>query len=846
MLNEADTRAKLIDPKLKEAGWTEDNIEREKPVTKGKIINENGVRLSPKKIDYVLYYPDIYTGIPIAVIEAKEESKSHLEGMEQAKEYSEMLLAPFAYSTNGHKIEEYDNFTKRQITLDRFPTPEELRRRYIKERELKEVEERKETNPLYIPYYPFPRKPMRYYQEVAIRCVIESIIKGNKRVLLTMATGSGKTYVAVQVVWKLYKTGKIKRVLYVVDRDFLRTQAFSAFEPFGNAREIIKGGEINKAKEIYIATYQTLYSEIDDKRFYELFDPNFFDMVIIDECHRSGWKRWHDILKHFSNAIQFGMTATPKRTDNIDVYEYFGKPVYEYPMSRGIEDGFLAPCMDIRRIFTNVDKAGGINITEVKSSGGKIEVPPGVEVKDYYTVKEFEREILLPERNKIICQYIAKFLESVGPKSKTIIFCVSQNHAREVAKELNNWFNPKFKIDNYAVPIIAEEPFVHDVLRTVFASSEKDFPVVATTVDLLSTGVDIPPVKNIIFLKPVNSKVEFHQIIGRATRIDDTAGKYGFKILDFTNVTRLFDSWDLPEEFTEEKRYSGPKDWYLSCRVIDSDTGNPIKKASVLIMVEPGKPINVPTDDEGLILMPKMPRGSIKVDISASGYKRREIVIPTFPTPDKIVTVNLFREIKKEKELIKVTGVEVYIEEEGTVKVDIKGNRLAEAEYIKYTKDNLAEKITTLEDLKKIWKNPKERKGFKEDLKKIGINLDLIAKLIDNPDVDEFDLIAHFLFDAPLVTRDERAKALLMYKREILEKYGPYVRDIMMELIDRYRLFGIDEITTPKIFKTPPFDRMGYLKGMIKLFGGIDKLKNAISDIEKGIYPEVFESRGGN
>lgn len=838
MLSEADTRAKLVDPKLAEAGWTEEMIEREQPITKGKIINETGDRLPPLIADYILYYPNTANGIPIAVIEAKKEEKSHTEGMGQAKNYRRMIMAPFACSTNGHKIEEYDNYTKKQTTLDRFPTPAELWRRYIEGKKLGVV---KETDPLLYPNYPFPDKPIRYYQEVAVRNAVEAIMKGDKRILLTMATGSGKTYAAFQIAWKLYKTGKIKRVLYIVDRLFLRTQAFGAFEPFGNAREIVEGGEINKAKEIYFVTYQTLYSEKKRKRFFEFFVPDFFDIVIIDECHRSGWKRWHDILRHFSNAVQLGMTATPKRNDNVDVYEYFGKPTYEYPMSQGIGDGFLAPCMDIRRVLTNIDKAGGLNLTELRSSGATIEAPSGVELKDYYSVEEIERELLIPERNKVICEYLSQFLESTDPKSKTIIFCVSKEHAREVVKELNNRFNPVFKIDNYSTPIIADETGAHEILRTTFSSSEKNFPVVATTVDLLSTGVDVPPVKNIVFLKSVNSKVEFHQIIGRATRIDDPSRKYGFKIIDFTNATRLFDKWDIPEEFTKEKRFGGPSNWFMSCKVVDGETANPVKNASIVAIPSPSNPVHVKTGEDGYILLKGMPRGSVKVDITGGGYKRKEIVLPTFPAPDKIITVVLRRDIKERKELVKVTGLEVYIEEEGVVKVDIKGNKLLEAEYVRYTKDKLAESITTLQHLKNIWKNRNERTRFKENLKKIGINLDLVSKLIDNPDVDEFDLIASFLFDAPLVSRDERAKALLTYKREMLEKYGSYAREVMIELVDRYRLFGIDEITTPKIFETPPFDKMGYLKGVIGLFGGLNELKRAIGDIESGIYPEVFE-----
>ncbi|RLI41224.1 restriction endonuclease subunit R, partial [Candidatus Bathyarchaeota archaeon] len=682
MLNEADTRVKLIDPKLHESGWTERMIEREKVIAKGMIINESGDRLPVRKPDYILYYPD-KDGILLAVIEAEAEDKSHLAGMQQAKEYMERLNVPFAYSTNGHKIEEYDDFHQTQRTLEKFPSPEDLWKRYVEGKELKEVfKEEGEKNPLLYPYYPFPDKPIRYYQEVAVRNAIEAILRGQKKVLLTMATGSGKTYVAFQIVWKLYKSRKNRRVLYLVDRIFLRRQAHDAFYPFGNAREELVGSErIPKHRDIYFATYQTLYSEKDGKRVYELFKPNFFDMIIIDECHRSGWKRWHDILRHFSGAIHLGLTATPKRDDNIDTYAYFGEPVYDYPMRVGIEDGYLAPC-EIFRIFTNIDKAGVLNITEVKSQGAKIEVPEGVELKEYYTLEEFEREITLPDRTKRICEHLARILESTGPKGKTAIFCVSQSHAAEIAKELNNHFGPLFKVRNYAVRVVTDEPYAHDILKE-FRDSEKDFPVVTTTVDLLSTGVDIPPVRNIVFLKPVDSKVVFHQIIGRGARIDENSGKFTFRIIDYTNATRLFDEWDLPKD---GKQYEGPSDWYLSCKVIDAETGMGIPKASVVAIPAPSKPITVRTDDNGSLLLKDMPRGSIKIDVTARGYKRKETSVPTFPAPDKSVAISLEREIREKRRLIKAENIEVYIAEEGIVKANVLGNELLEAEYIEYCK----------------------------------------------------------------------------------------------------------------------------------------------------------------
>jgi type I restriction enzyme R subunit len=830
-LNEADTRAKLVDPKLHESGWREEMIERDKPITRGRILNETGDRAKPKKPDYILYYPD-KSGIPIAVIEAESEAKSSLDGMQQAKEYREMLEVPFAYSTNGHEIEEFDWFSKKQIPIERFPSPEELWGRYVEQRGPKPVEV---EDPLLYPYYPFPDKLIRYYQEVAVRKIIEAILNGKKKLLLTMATGSGKTYVAFQATWKLFKTKKIRRVLYLVDRVFLREQAYQQFSPFGDAREeLVETKEINKNKDIYFATYQTLYSERNGKRIYEHFEPDFFDMVIIDECHRSGWNRWHEILRHFSKAIHFGMTATPKRDDNIDTYAYFGEPVYSYPMSRGIEDGFLAP-FEIRRIFTNIDKSGKLSISEAVSFGAKIEVPPGVELKEEYSAREFEREITVPERTKLIAGHIAKILESTGPKNKTVIFCVSQSHAAEVAKEMNNYFAPRFGVDNYAVRVVAEEQDSHKNIKKM-RDSETDFPVIATTVDLLSTGVDIPPVKNIVFLQYINSKVVFHQIIGRGSRIDEASKKFAFRIIDFTGASRLIDDWDIPSPESGETA-RGPFDYFLKCQVIDAETGLGISNASVVVLKSPSNPIHVKTNGDGFFTLSELPRGRVRIDVSASGYRRKETTIQTFPSPEQIVSIALAKEVKEKKPLIKVKNLEVYITEENTLRIDMRGRVLTDAEYIQYCKDGLVKKFLNLAQLKALWKDREKRLRLKQELEESGINLSLLANLLKQPDADDFDVIAHLVFDAPPLTRDERAQRIKLAK-EFIEGYGPEAREVILEIVDRVRRYGTDELARPHLWRTPPFDKFGFLKGVARIFGGVDKLKEALYSLERMYYPE--------
>ncbi len=435
MLNESDTRAKLINPKLYEAGWEEGRIGRELPITNGRIIDDYGNRKGALKPDYILF---LENNFPIAVVEAKDESHHRAAGLQQAKRYAQMLNVPFAYVTNGHEIEEYNFTTKKQTTLEKFPSPRELWERYSIWKFGRVVPLDREKNPLTHPFKVVMGRKPRYYQIAAVNVVIEAYFDGKKRILLTMATGTGKTEVAFWVVWKLYHTKKIRRVLYIADRTMLRDQAYNRFEPFGNKRDMIMEGKTPTTRDIYFATYQTLYSEKDGKRLYRNYPPDFFDMIIIDECHRSGYGRWKEILDYFSGSVHFGMTATPKRDDNIDTYAYFGEPVYVYSLGQGIEDGFLAP-YKIHKIYMNVDKKGGIILGEVASEGAIIKVPEDVKPKDFYTVGEFEKNIILPDRTETMTKKLAEILKTYGAMEKTIVFCVTKEHALNVVKILQNY-----------------------------------------------------------------------------------------------------------------------------------------------------------------------------------------------------------------------------------------------------------------------------------------------------------------------------------------------------------------------------------------------------------------------
>jgi len=833
MLNETDTRVKLIDPKLHESGWSENLIRRELRITEGRIIDEYGNRKDGVKPDYILFLEEYF---PIAVVEAKEEAKHHSAGIQQAKKYAKMLGVPFAYSTNGRKIEEYDFITGKQTTLDKFPSPQELWNRYSFWKFGKILPFDRDKNPLIYPYKIVRNKTPRYYQIAAVKSVIEAFLSGRKRILLTMATGTGKTEVAFWVSWKLYQTGKLRRILYIADRIMLRDQAYNRFEPFGGAREVIKEGKAPQIRDIYFATYQSLYSEKNGKRLYREYPPDFFDMIIIDECHRSGYGRWKEILDYFEDAVHFGMTATPKRDDNIDTYAYFGSPVYTYSLGQGIEDGFLAP-YKIHKIYMNIDKEGGISLNDVASEGAIIEAPQEAEIKEFYSVGEFEKAITLPDRTEAMTKKLAEILKIYGPTEKTIVFCVTKEHALDVVRILQNELATEIastgiNADDFVVRIVDEEPDSIELARRM-ADSEYQTPVIAVTVDLLSTGVDIPPVKNIVFMKPIASKVLFKQIMGRGSRISEDANKFFFRIIDFVDATRLLDPWDFPPEEYKPDTPQGPFDYFIRGKVVDAEDGTPVAGARITAklgvnMVKPAR-----TDENGEFLIEDCPRSAVKVKVEAKGYKVREVSVEPLPFRDKTAVVIELKKKKSGEGKITVRGINVYIEEE--IYVEVEGEKLNRARYIEYAGENVRRRVVTLDDLRKIWINREERRKFLKELEAKSINPELIAGLLNRPDADAFDIIAHVAFDAPILSRDDRAQALLNEKQQFINSFNETAKKVLLNLIEKYRMGGIDEIS-PEALETPDIQKIGRLKEIIDAFGGIDNLMRTLESISQGLY----------
>jgi len=832
-LGEEDTRVKLFDPQLKASGWTEENIRRSFSITKGKVIVEGDKtkRARKKFADYVLFYNQSF---PITVIEAKREFKHPADGISQAKDYAERLNLRFAYSTNGHGIEEFDFSTSQQNSLSKFPTPEELYQRWLKitQQNVSNFQNLK-SNPLLQPLYYDPQKSPHYFQLVAINKVLEAILKGQGKILLTMATGAGKTYVASQIVWKLWKSGYLKKVLYLTDRaEVLRDQAYNEFKALGDARDKIIEGKTPKVRDIYFATYQTLYSGDESKRLYQEYPQDFFDLVIIDECHRSGWGRWYEILKYFNKAIHFGMTATPKRDDNIDTYAYFGEPVYKYEITQGIEDGYLANYL-VQRVYTNIDKAGGISLQEAALQGAEIYYPEeslADEIKDYYKATSFEKEITLPDRTKKICENLAKILETYGPKDKTIIYCVSIDHAEDVKKELQNHF-AHFG-SNYAARIVAEDKVDKKQLEN-FRDSEKTIPVVATTVDLLTTGVDIPSAKNIVFLRTLSSVVLFNQIIGRGTRIDETSNKYFFRIIDYTGATKLFEK--LLPEVEGPPGPPEPFDYFLKGQVFDSETGSPIEGAQVIVIPRPNEQILRKTDREGLFFFDKLPRRPIKIIVSASGYLRKEFKTAPTDNPEEILTITLKRE-REPRKLIRIENIPVHIETEEEILVEAGGKLLKKAEYIKYSCEGIKEKVVNLEDLRKIWVQDEIREEFLNDLSQKGISPEVISSVIfQRSDIDGFDILANVAFDAPIISRDERARALIQLKQKFFQSFPEKAQEVVLDLIDQYRIAGIGELK-PEVLTIHRFaQKYGGLKAIITKLKTKD-LSSLLNQIKENLY----------
>jgi type I restriction enzyme R subunit len=524
------------------------------------------------------------------------------------------------------------------------------------------------------------------------------------------------------------------------------------------------------------------------------------------------------------------MTATPKRSDNVDTYDYFGGPVYEYSLGQGIEDGFLAT-YKVHKVRTNVDK-DGLHIEDAQSQGAEIYVPDGAELRDVYHTPQFEREITLPDRIAKMSEHLAGLLRKFGAMQKTMVFCVDMDHAARVAAHIQNHFS-YLGYPDYAVRIVSEEPDARELFEQL-QDSDRQTPVVATTADLLTTGVDVPSAQNIVFMKTVASPVVFKQIVGRGTRTDFATGKLWFRVIDYTNATRLFDEWDRPPG-EPPGVYSGPRNCRLDGVVTNIDTGEPVENALVTVLPRPNEQLQDRTDASGAFAFSGLPEAAITVIVTASGYRRRQLTVTTIEAEPQTVWIELRPEGSPVGK-IRVRGLEVTIADEAIFVVERTGQQLTLQEYMDHTRREVEKQTPTLEILRGIWTDAAKRRVFLEALERESVFVDVLAEVLNQPQADQFDLLASIAFGAPVRTRDERATAFRNFEQAFLEAYEARAREVLLALLDKYRLGGVNELADPGVFRVAPFDRMGQTPGVVERFGDATRLRAAIDQMQRRLY----------
>lgn len=771
LMTEEDIKLQFITPAIT-AKWGHDRITMETRITDGKInLKGNFVfREKPKKADYILY---INSDNPIAVVEAKDNKHTVSAGLQQAILYARMLDVPFAYSSNGDSFYEHDFLTglECQVPLSEFPSPEELFARYQKSTGLTEQERQILEQPYYTSQTTYTP---RYYQRNAVNRTLDAIAKGQQRLLLVMATGTGKTYTAFQIVYRLLKSNMKKKVLYLADRNILVDQSIQ--QDFAPLQKTIH--KINFAKddpttissyEVYFSLYQQLAGndDSDDEgseddpvmRFSSLFQKDFFDLIIVDECHRGSAKKdsnWRRILDYFSSATQIGMTATPKETKYVSNIDYFGELVYSYSLREGIEDGFLAPFRVIN-IRTNIGEGW-------RPSKGQLD-KYGHEIEDrIYNSSDYDYNIIIEDRTSEVAREITEYLKTTGRMQKTIVFCATEDHAERMRIALSN-LNADMVRQNpdYVVRITGSDVYGKSKLD-YFISVSSQYPVIATTSKLLSTGVDCKMTKLIVLDQMIGSMTEFKQILGRGTRIREKEGKTHFTIMDFRNVTHLFadPDWDGPVEQDEE---------YL--------TG---------VAGSGGDPTTPPGPGPGPSEKPIVDENGCSVEVIGK-------------------TVSIY---------------------------DANGKLLRQENIIDYTKSNILGTYASLDGFIRKWSEEEKKDTIKELLLERGIDLEAIKADQGLSEVDDFDFICHVAFNQKPLTRQERANSVR--KRDFLNRYKGVAREVLEALLEKYMNIGIYEIENTEILKLDPFQKFGKPSRIAQYFGGKAGYLQAVKELEKELY----------
>lgn len=778
-LSEADISEKFITPAVLKAGWNEQTqIGRQVFFTDGRIFVKGKLTARGKRkfADYILYYK---RNFPIAIIEAKDNNHTVKAGIQQALGYANTLDIPFVFSSNGDGFYFHDKTANGQleteISLDEFPSPETL---WAKYKQYKGIEEQEAENVVSSDYFSdgSGRSP-RYYQQIAINRTIEAVAKKQDRILLVMATGTGKTYTAFQIIYRLWKSGAKKRILFLADRTALIDQtARGDFRHFKDAMTVIKHKQIDTAYNVYLALYQGLSDSKSDDA-YKQFSPDFFDLIVVDECHRGSAKedsKWREILDYFKTATHLGMTATPKETDETSNIEYFGEPVYTYSLRQGIDDGFLAPYKVIK-VTLDIDAEGWrppIGFTD--KSGNPVE-------DRIYNRTDFDKNIVVDERRALVAQKITEFLKANDRFAKTIVFCIDIEHAEGMRSALANANADLVKQNNkYVMQITGDNEEGKRELDS-FINPREPYPVIATTSKLMTTGVDAQTCKLIVLDSNIGSMTEFKQIIGRGTRINEEYGKTYFTIMDFRSVTNLFADPNFDGDPVLIKDISGDDD---ISDIEDIETDEPIID-----------------DGEEVVFPPTVTGGGEIVE----GEKR---------------------------EKIRVNGVDVQIVNERVQYLDANGNIITE-NLTDYTKKNVLQKFASLNDFLSYWNNEEKKRAIMEELEAQGIFFEALKDEIGK-DFDAFDLICHVAFDAKPLTKKERANNVK--KRNYFAKYSQQAQAVIQSLLDKYADSDITSIESLDVLKLDPLNKLGSPLEIINAFGGKENYLKAIKELETELY----------
>ncbi len=781
--NEAETRTRLIRPALVRAGWSDIQIREEYPYTEGRIhvSGKTVKRGDKKKVDFLLEHRP---NLPVAVVEAKHIGKPLGDGMQQALGYAEALDVPFVFSTNGEGFLFHDRtgqstVVEQKLTPDQFPSPTELYRRYTEWKQKSGITE----TLLETEYHSDdPNKSPRYYQRIAADRAVEAFARGQKRLLLVMATGTGKTHAAAQIMWRLKRAGSARRILFLADRNVLADQARGDFKHFGNSLTKISRQNFNDtgalmAHEIFVGLYQAMSGATEAEKLYKRLPSNFFDLIIIDECHRGSASldsEWHEVLDYFSGAAHLGLTATPRETTDTSTTHYFGNALYTYSLKQGIDDGFLAP-YKVLRVFLDNDISGWRPVAGTLDDKGN-------PVEDrVYELRDVNKAVIFPQRDELVAKKIIEYLDAIGdPYAKTIVFCRTTEHAERMRSALVNAAGEKARADRRYVMRITGDDEEGKMQIDTFRNPEERTPAIVTTSQLLSTGVDIQTCKLVVLDKPIESMTEFKQIIGRGTRVREDKGKMWFTVMDFQGATKLF----------ADPGFDGVPE-----RVFEIGENDDI--TSTLEMEDPpGEPIEVKEKEDGLV--------GIIIEQNPLSIVDRPPVYTVSGVPYAVV-----------KEQVQYLGPD--------------GKLLTES-LTDFTRKNILDHYPTLESFFSAWQSAERRQAIIDQLDATGIPLEELQKYV-GADFDLFDLIVHVAYDKKMMKKRERAEAVR--RSNYLSKYNGKAREVIEALLEKYADLGylaLDEIET---VKTPPVSNIGEPLEVLGWFGGTDKFTDTLKDLEK-------------